>query len=103
MLADSKIADIKMADAGAVQQVKATADIPPLEKYPAPVPMNAECKASANGNFAELKRLVAADPDFLQVYKVDDGDSGNTPLIYAVDGGHFECVKFLLSVTETGV
>ena len=61
-----------------------------LVKHPQPKPQNPAAVAAAAGSLAELKLLPMPD-----LIKADE--NGQTPLIWAADGGHAQVVDFLVA------
>jgi phosphoglycolate phosphatase-like HAD superfamily hydrolase len=62
----------------------------PLKKYPTPSPSSAASAAAATGDTTALAALPATALD------AADGNSGNTPLVWAADAGHADAVRLLL-------
>lgn len=65
-----------------------------LEKHAVPAPTGAASVAAARGDVEELSRMSR------EVLNAPDPDNGNTPLIWAANGGHAEAVRVLV---ESGV
>ena len=68
----------------------ATKTVPPLRKYPVPVPSTPLALAAVGG---ELSAIEAAD---LATLDAQD-DTGNTPLIWASDAGRIDVVKAIVA------
>lgn len=66
----------------------------PLAKHDAPLPGSYANRAAADGI---LSRLETCDDAWA------DNDTGNTPLIWAADGGAADCVAYLLDQREVDV
>jgi hypothetical protein len=93
----TRLADLpkRIHDMFEIQGPLGSAIAPGALKYPKPIPGGEAAAAARDGNAALLQSIAAGGG---MVDGVDE--SGNTPLIWAADGGHTECVALLL---ESGV
>ena len=70
----------------------------PLAKHAAPAPASPASQAAARGDAVALAALAAADPGALVAAdSASGGFAGNTPLIWAAEGGSVEAVAVVLA------